>query len=529
MKNKTRKNMMIGVVLVVSMVVAIFTLTACEREDISLANQNNTRTETPRSTDLVLAATAEIEQRLEAQDSTVDTALDDNGTVYIGFDDEGNVVIVGTDLDVRIDEDGNAYIIDLDGNAVTLGKNTVISTDEDGNTVIRGAEVALNTDTQGNTFIVGVDNTRVSVGNNATSTNTFVQAVTRSNGTVNLSQFSGTTQNVLSDEAWETEFLRLLNAERAKRGLDPVGMDNDFAKEMARIRAAEATPELGHTRPNGDGKGGLTENLAFASFNATPQEIFDAWMDSPGHRNAMLNANVSNIGIAVNGGTTALLMEIIRPGIDTSGMTSEEMRAAIAQNELEQERGRQAFAELNARRAERDAQALVNMSEQEQINAIVDFKTGVTNRLVMTGISAEEEDRLRSLADAQIVANQNTAPPAQSNNNSAPQQTQPEAPTTNNTNNNSSVAQPPANNNTNNGNGNAAPPADNSNVQTPPLSTPPATDKANSGNSNQSEPERTEEPSQGSHWATDEEYVDFINSPENCMEWRLANLTGGNP
>lgn len=80
--------------------------------------------------------------------------------------------------------------------------------------------------------------------------------------------------------------LELVNEHRESLGLNALAWDEDM-REAAEIRAAEATLNWSHTRPNGENwytvsdlvKG---ENLAKGYDSA--EEVFAAWMASPGHR-----------------------------------------------------------------------------------------------------------------------------------------------------------------------------------------------------------------------------------------------------
>lgn len=99
------------------------------------------------------------------------------------------------------------------------------------------------------------------------------------------------------------EVLRLTNVERAKVGAQPLKASKDLTAS-ALIRAMELPQKFSHTRPNGynfasafvTGKGHVVgENLAGGQ--KTPQEVVQAWMDSPGHRKNMLSKNFSELGV----------------------------------------------------------------------------------------------------------------------------------------------------------------------------------------------------------------------------------------
>ena len=120
---------------------------------------------------------------------------------------------------------------------------------------------------------------------------------------------SGETVDTNTLEEYAQEVIRLTNEERAKAGL-PALKVNDKLMQAAAIRAEEITEKFSHTRPNGDGMStvfyevGLDpyelcpgENIA--SKATTPQQVVEAWMNSEGHRNAILNVNHTDIGVGV--------------------------------------------------------------------------------------------------------------------------------------------------------------------------------------------------------------------------------------
>ena len=120
---------------------------------------------------------------------------------------------------------------------------------------------------------------------------------------------SGETVDTNTLEEYAQEVIRLTNEERAKAGL-PALKVNDKLMQAAAIRAEEITEKFSHTRPNGDGMStvfyevGLDpyklrpgENCAKGS--KTPDAVVTGWMNSKGHRNAILNAENTDIGVGV--------------------------------------------------------------------------------------------------------------------------------------------------------------------------------------------------------------------------------------
>ncbi len=108
--------------------------------------------------------------------------------------------------------------------------------------------------------------------------------------------------------AMTTQVLQLVNEERARQGLETLVYDSELA-QASYIRAVEIKKLFSHTRPNGSkwytvlgergyDYSGAGENVAYGQENA--REVFEAWMNSEGHRENILNPLYTNIGIAVH-------------------------------------------------------------------------------------------------------------------------------------------------------------------------------------------------------------------------------------
>lgn len=122
----------------------------------------------------------------------------------------------------------------------------------------------------------------------------------------------------------QQELIRLTNVEREKRGLSPL-------REDARLDSAAAAKAenmymenyWAHYSPSGKDPWGFInqsgykfsvagENLAKNFY--TPEEVVQAWMESPTHRDNLLNSKYVDIGIAVaegeiNGQKTILVVQ----------------------------------------------------------------------------------------------------------------------------------------------------------------------------------------------------------------------------
>lgn len=90
---------------------------------------------------------------------------------------------------------------------------------------------------------------------------------------------------------YEMEVANIVNKERAAMGLEPLEYDYKLA-EAAGVRAKELEKKFSHTRPDGTacftvlGEYGIEywtcgENIAAGQ--KTPEEVMNAWMNSPGH------------------------------------------------------------------------------------------------------------------------------------------------------------------------------------------------------------------------------------------------------
>lgn len=109
----------------------------------------------------------------------------------------------------------------------------------------------------------------------------------------------------LKDEsAYASEVVRLVNSERAKRGLSPLTARSDL-NEYAQLRSTEIVSNFAHTRPDGSsplnyvmGLNGIHasgENIAYGQ--SSPEAVMDAWMNSPGHCANILSSNYTMIGV----------------------------------------------------------------------------------------------------------------------------------------------------------------------------------------------------------------------------------------
>ena len=98
-----------------------------------------------------------------------------------------------------------------------------------------------------------------------------------------------------------------MNIERSKAGLSALSTNSTLTAAEDK-RAQETKQSFSHTRPNGSSFSTVLkefnisyrtagENIAYGQ--RTPQEVVTGWMNSPGHRANILNANFGKIGIGV--------------------------------------------------------------------------------------------------------------------------------------------------------------------------------------------------------------------------------------
>ncbi|MBR4077143.1 MAG: S-layer homology domain-containing protein, partial [Oscillospiraceae bacterium] len=95
--------------------------------------------------------------------------------------------------------------------------------------------------------------------------------------------------------------LQLINEARNQEGLSSLTMGKALL-DTAMLRSAEQSVYASHTRPDGSDcftaftvNGSRGENIAAGQLSAA--EVMEDWMNSPGHRSNILNANYSSVGV----------------------------------------------------------------------------------------------------------------------------------------------------------------------------------------------------------------------------------------
>jgi uncharacterized YkwD family protein/spore coat assembly protein SafA len=105
----------------------------------------------------------------------------------------------------------------------------------------------------------------------------------------------------------ENEVVRLTNEQRAKYGLPPLKIDWQLAR-VARYKSADMRDKnyFQHNSPTYGSPFTMMKNFGIqyrtageniAAGQQTPQEVVNAWMNSPGHRANILNRNFTHIGV----------------------------------------------------------------------------------------------------------------------------------------------------------------------------------------------------------------------------------------
>lgn len=118
------------------------------------------------------------------------------------------------------------------------------------------------------------------------------------------------TTNVNSNyDAFQKEVVRLVNKERAAAGLKALTQKSELDKvAIAKSKDMAKNNYFSHTSPTygspfdmlkqfGVKYSAAGENIAYGQ--KTPEEVMNGWMNSPGHRANILNANFTQIGVGV--------------------------------------------------------------------------------------------------------------------------------------------------------------------------------------------------------------------------------------
>lgn len=135
----------------------------------------------------------------------------------------------------------------------------------------------------------------------ATTTTTAAPTTTAAVTSTSKTPFTNIGGGTISeDDSVYIKMLNLVNDAREENGLNPLWY-SARVHEVSTLRAYELCSYYSHTRPNGKSfstaftEVGLSyhmagENIAYGrNMFETPEEVFQAWMDSPSHRENILN------------------------------------------------------------------------------------------------------------------------------------------------------------------------------------------------------------------------------------------------
>ncbi|MFJ8511509.1 CAP domain-containing protein [Lysinibacillus xylanilyticus] len=143
--------------------------------------------------------------------------------------------------------------------------------------------------------------------NNSQATNNNTQTTQKDNTATKPAQSKPSTNTNSDVNAFEQEVVKLTNAERTKAGLAPFKTDDKLmAAAREKSQDMQSKNYFSHTSPTFGSPFdrmkalGITYKSAgenIAQGQRTPQEVVQAWMDSPGHRANILNEKFTHIGV----------------------------------------------------------------------------------------------------------------------------------------------------------------------------------------------------------------------------------------
>jgi len=100
-------------------------------------------------------------------------------------------------------------------------------------------------------------------------------------------------ERIARQQRYRAEIIRLVNLERERHGLHTYEINQDLMR-FSQVRASEVARSFSHTRPNG-----LNAGYEIITGAASPENALRRWMESPGHRAAILNQRRTTVGAGV--------------------------------------------------------------------------------------------------------------------------------------------------------------------------------------------------------------------------------------
>lgn len=116
---------------------------------------------------------------------------------------------------------------------------------------------------------------------------------------------AGTSSSPMADEV-----VTIVNSERSQSGCDPVSVEPRLA--AAAQEHSEDMNErdyMDHYNPDGEGPGERAERHGYSAWGAEnvakgqqdAEQVMESWMNSPGHRDNILNCDLQTIGVGESG------------------------------------------------------------------------------------------------------------------------------------------------------------------------------------------------------------------------------------
>ncbi|MFE1500687.1 CAP domain-containing protein, partial [Streptomyces albidoflavus] len=106
------------------------------------------------------------------------------------------------------------------------------------------------------------------------------------------------------------QVIALVNTERAKAGCGPLSHNATLTRAaQGHSDDMAARDFFDHTDPDGDGPGERVTAAGYpwstygeniAKGQSTPEQVMEAWMNSPGHRANILNCDFKEIGVGIH-------------------------------------------------------------------------------------------------------------------------------------------------------------------------------------------------------------------------------------
>ena len=135
---------------------------------------------------------------------------------------------------------------------------------------------------------------------------TTQQPTTNNNATADTNKTPATETNT-SVSAFEKKVVELTNAERAKQGLAPLTLDTELSK-VARAKSQDMKDKnyFDHNSPTYGSPFDMMKSFGISYKSAgeniaqgqtTPEQVVQAWMNSQGHRENIMNSSFTHIGV----------------------------------------------------------------------------------------------------------------------------------------------------------------------------------------------------------------------------------------